>query len=307
MKTLKRFKIYWVVIWILSVSTLIYGLFFITNPQISGVHKTVANLSVQLGGAFFFALSAGYVFEKIRNAQGYSVLWLFSQEFRKAGILAFYSDRKNNSEKSLEEAFEKHRKGEVLLAGASLRLFLAPGLHFYYWARKLLEKKGNSIRAVFTSPEDNHELPLRSFIEEFNQAKSFPKDSPFNWKKKIDFSFDDFEKTFFKEHGIQAPPESKLRVINDLESTRAGIRELRGVAKSSGNSINHRESKYAPYCTVIIFPDRAFYTPNLLSSKVPVNMPTMVFHKSSEVYNRLVEYFEFLWWVSDPEGRTKNA
>jgi hypothetical protein len=306
MKPSTRFRIYWCVIWVLSLFALISGFVFITAPNISGFHRTFANLLAQLGGAFFFALTAGYIFERIRNAQGYSVLWLFSHEFRKAGVLAFYSDRKNNSEKALEEAFERQNEGEVLMAGASLRLFLASGHNFYYWTHKILNRKGISIRAISSNPDSNCELPIRSFIEEFNQDKSFPKDSTFDWKKERDFSFDEFVERFFKNHGTKAPPEEKLRVISDLEATRTGVRELKGVAKGAGNSIKHRESKSAPYCTVIIFPDRAFYTPNLLSSNVPANMPTLVFHRSSEIYEKLVEYFEFLWWVSDPEPKLRS-
>jgi hypothetical protein len=35
----------------------------------------------------------------------------------------------------------------------------------------------------------------------------------------------------------------------------------------------------------------------------------MVFHKSSEVYKKLVTHVKFMWWVSDPDPdvRLKNA
>ncbi len=64
------------------------------------------------------------------------------------------------------------------------------------------------------------------------------------------------------------------------------------------NRISHRESKSAPYCTVVIFPEKAFYTPNILSTDVPANLPMLVFHHSSDVYDKLKQYFEFLWWVN---------
>lgn len=301
MNIVSRFKIIWAVTWALSAFALISGLVIIRDPNISSTLQIYGNILVQAGGAFFFALTVGWAIDKLRDAEGYSVLWLFSQEFRKAGVISFYSDRKGHAEKSLEEAFEKHRGGEVLMTGASLRLFLAPGLHFYSSIHDMLKRKGSSqvtVRALSCRPENNKELPVRSFVEEFNQDRTFPKDSPFDWGKKIGFSFEEFEKEFFEKHGMMASV-TKCRVIHDLEATRAGVIALQGVAKGVGNIITHREFKFAPYCTVIIFPDKAFYTPNLLCSEVPVNMPMMVFHKSSDVYKKLVDYLEFLWWVTD--------
>jgi hypothetical protein len=302
MSTITKFRILWGIIWALSAFALATGLVFLQEPNLSNLQKNLASISVQLGGAFFFALTAGYIVEKIRSSEGYSVLWLFSQEFRKAGVSQFYSDRKGQSEKALEEAFNSHFEGEVLMAGASLRLFLATGQHFHDWTSKILSRKNVRVRAVFCSPEGNDELPLRSFIEEFNQDKNFPKDSPFDWSKKINFSFEEFKQDFYRD------PKNELRVINDLMATRRGITALKGLTKSIGSSIDHREIRSAPYCTVIIFPDKAFYTPNLLSEKSPVNMPTLVFHKTSEVYKRLKEYIEFLWWVnpSQPSIGKKN-
>jgi hypothetical protein len=58
---------------------------------------------------------------------------------------------------------------------------------------------------------------------------------------------------------------------------------------------------------VVIFPDRAFYTPNLLGCEVPINLPLIVFHSSSDVYRKLVDYVEFLWWVSKPEVEVESA
>lgn len=226
-----------------------------------------------------------------------------NKEFKKAGVLEFYSDRKDDAEKSLEKAFEKHEGGSVLMAGPSLRLFLAPGLHFYDWVGQMLKKHGSSqiiLKALSCSPLDNHELPIRSFVEEFNQDGSGPpKVYQIDWEKKIDFCFKKFEAAFFQNHGTN-PSKKRCRVIQDLTSTRIGVDALNGVAMASDNIVEHREFRSAPYCTVIIFPDRAYYTPNLLSTEIPVNMPMIVFHKTSHAYKKLVNYFECLWWVSNP-------
>jgi hypothetical protein len=295
-----------IVTWAVSGVVLISGLFFIRDPNISPVPQVYAALMVEAGGAFFFALSVGLVIDRLRDAEGYSVLWLFGQQFRRAGVLAFYSDREGDAEIALRQAFEKHHRGEVLMAGASLRLFLAPGHPFCSSMKAMLTRKGGApveVKALSCSPENSHELPVRSFVEEFNQDQSFPNESrPFDWKKRISFDFAEFERGFYQKHGIDAPSEEKLRVIGDLESTRQGVKELQGAAKSGGNHIVHREYNSAPYCTVIIFPDKAFYTPNLLCTEVPVNMPMIVFHRSSDAYAKLENYVRFLWWISDPEA-----
>jgi hypothetical protein len=307
-----RFKIILAVITALSASLLIIGLVFIMEPKISNLHRITFTIFIQLGGAFFFALTAGYISEKIKNVRGYSGLWLFSEEFRKSGVLNFYSDRYGNAEESLKEAFNKHRKGEVLMVGVSLRAFLVEGNPYHSSVKRMLERKGVSqitVKALICNPEGNCELPLRSFIEEFNQDKSFPKSKSvkWNWEKKIDFSFSDFEKSFFDEHGINAQPGDRSRAVNDSLSTRIGVAALKGNATAAGHFIEHREFNSAPYCTLIIFPEKAFYTPNILYTDSPANLPTIIFHKSSDVYKKLLTHFKFLWWVSNPESYFKDG
>lgn len=311
MKYETRFKTLKLVIWAVSACAFIGGLVFTTDRNLSPTYQLYANILLQAGGAFFFALTVGWVIDRVRDIEGYSVLWLFSQEFRKAGVLAFYADREGYAKQALEEAFEKHSGGEVLMAGASLRLFLGSGLHFYDSVSKILSRRGGSpitVRAVSSSPETNHELPLRSFVEEFNQDRSSPR-SPksFDWTRDIDFSFAEFEQQFFEKYGINTPSCQRARVVKDLDNVRGGVRALEGVAQSAGNFIKHRESRFAPYCTVIIFPDRAFYTPNLLGHVVPINFPLIVFHRSSDAYDKLVNYVEFLWWVSNPAVEAENV
>ncbi len=301
MASITRFKTIKYTVWAISGTFLITGLVLTTDPKIAPISQIYVTVLVQIGGAFFFALTVGWVIDRVRDMEGYTVLWLFSQEFRKAGVLSFFASRGFYAETALEHAFANHRKGEILMVGPSLRLFLAPGQHFYEPIRRVLTRKDLkiSVWAVSSCPERNHELPLRSFVEEFNQDGSFPKSEPFDWNKKLSFSFEQFEENFFDKHGLGAASQQRVRVIHDLEATRAGVRELQGIAKGAGNHIHHREFRFAPYCTLIIFPDRAFYTPNLLSSEVPVDMPLIVFHKSSDAYTKLRNHFEFIWWVSE--------
>lgn len=308
-----RFNYILVSIATLSVCFLVAGLVILTDSGISHWLKIIAAIFVQLGGAFFFALTAGYISEKIHNIKGYSGLWLFSEEFRKAGVLDFYSNRYGNAEISLRDSFNNHRKGEVLIAGVSLRVFFVEGQPFYSSVKKMLESEGSTgitVKALTCDPERNYELPFRSFIEEFNQDRSFPlkKSSRWDWGKLIDFSFDSFEGDFFKTHGIHALMENKVRIVRDLEATSLGIRVLQGIASNVKNSIEHRYFKSAPYCTVIIFPEKAFCTPNILYTDSPANFPMIVFHKSSDVYEKLTTYFRFLWWLNNPKsGSLKTA
>lgn len=274
------------------------------EEKISDQLKIFLTISIQIGGAFFFALTAGYVSEALQRARGYSNLWLFCQEFRKAGVVGFYADRDGDAKTELDETFKAHQKGEVLMAGASLRKFLASGQPHNSMIRELLTRKGVSVRAVFSSSKGNRELPVRSFIESFNRGKKSPKigGGTFDLEKKIDFSFDEFVETFDKKYG------DHTRVITDIKSVQAGSDELIDIAAEKGSAFAYRESKSAPYCTLIIFPEKAFYTPNLLCREEPVNMPMIVFHKSSDAYKKILQYFKFLWWVSpEPALRTKNV
>lgn len=269
--------------------------------------KIFLTLAIQMGGAFFFALTAGYVSDALQQAKGYHSGRMFEEENRKAGLLNFYADRDGGAKTDLDKAFEVQEEGEVLMIGASLRKFFASGQPHEKAVKKLLGRNGVSVRAVFSNPEGNRELPVRSFIEVFNRGAYSPKvgKGTFDMKEEIDFDFDDFVENFYKKYGVN---KSHTRTIDDLIAAKRGVEEdLSYVAEGAGSSIKHRLSNSAPYCTVIIFPDKAFYTPNLLSKKMPVNFPTLVFEKPSEVYERLVEYFEFQWWVSDPRWRSKDA
>ncbi len=225
---MNKFRVLKFSIWSVSAVSLVLGLVFAIDQQLTPTSRLLATILVQAGGAFFFALSVGWIIDKLRDKEGYSVLWLFSQEFRKAGMLDFYSNRDSQAVSALEEAFRRHKGGELLMAGASLRLFLAPGLHFYTPIKQMLEKRERKpfiVKAISCHPFLNKELPIRSFVEEFDQSGDFKKKTPFDWSKQIDFSFDQFHKDFFTLHGIDGSKEH-ARVTHDLASTRQGVMEL---------------------------------------------------------------------------------
>lgn len=154
------------------------------------------------------------------------------------------------------------------------------------------------VRALSCCPESNRELPIRSFVEEFGPDGSFPRTQPFDWTQPLMLCLDEFERQFFREHGMAASEDKQARAITDLRAVGGGVRELGGVAQMQGNRIEHRAVRYAPYCTTVIFPEKSFFTPNLLSPEVPVSFPMLVFGKNSDVHQKLLEYFEFQWWIS---------
>lgn len=280
---------------------MLVGFSVLSNPDLSKNTNVLATLFVQVGGAFFFSITVGWAIEKIRLIKGGSDIWLFSQEFQSSGLLGFYADRGGSAEAELEKEFANFKEGEILLVGASLRLFLGPGLRYYKSLDKIIKEKGpnkRTIKAVFCNPNSNKELPTRAFVEEFNQDGSTPKTGPFDWLSSKTISLNDFNSDFFEKYGLMTAPENRSRVVHDLESSRQGYRALKGYSAPS-NSIEGRLTNYAPYCTAVIFPNKVFFTPNLLSEKVPVNLPTLVFHKNSDTYQHLYSYFNFLWWSGE--------
>ncbi|MCP4303814.1 MAG: hypothetical protein GY788_02830 [bacterium] len=297
-----RARLFRLVAWAVAAFALVVGFLIALDDDLSFRSRLLATILTQSGGAVFFALTVGWAMKRVQDYEGYSVLWLFSQEFRKAGLTDFYSSRTAEAQKALEEAFEHHQGGEILMVGASLRLFLAPGLHFYKFVGDVLNRDGSSpiaIRAVSCDPDKNRELPFRSLAEEFlHESGDDNLDYDRRNPRKLDL--EEFCQEFADRFGLNGR-ERELRVVHDLRSTRVGVTELRKAIPVDGNTLEFREQPGAPYATIIIFPDRAFFTPNLLSATVPANMPTLVYHRSSEPYRRLREHFDILWWLSsDP-------
>jgi hypothetical protein len=88
------------------------------------------------------------------------------------------------------------------------------------------------------------------------------------------------------------PGEEDLIKI-DISNTIGNIRLLNQQVKSDIIEDSYYES--CPYCTLVIFPDKCYYSPNLLSPSVPVKLPMIIFKKNSHGYDILNEYFEYMW------------
>ena len=79
----------------------------------------------------------------------------------------------------------------------------------------------------------------------------------------------------------------------DIRSTTASIEKLN--TNFPNHPIQYGFYNQAPYCTCVLFKDRCYYSPNILSRDAPVRLPMIVFQKNSHGYKKLSEYFEYLW------------
>ncbi len=282
-----------------SLLLLIGGLVYSLQVNLTDMQRLIATIAAQLGGAFFFTLSVGWMVDWLKRRSGYSELWMLSREFSEAGLLKFYSSRNRESEEEIEAAFNAHVDGEIQIAGASLRLFLASNSRFHEPIRRLLAdpKRDANIRVIYCSPDGNNELPVRSFVEERASDGEWKVGGSSDWSK---LEYDMYHQFLNNFPQNTSHPSAQLRVITDLHSTRAGIRELNAKAMAR-SSITSGEYHHAPYFTMVMFPDKVFYTPNILSQRVPASLPLLVFHRRSEVYELLYDQFRFMWAVSTAE------
>ena len=55
-----------------------------------------------------------------------------------------------------------------------------------------------------------------------------------------------------------------------------------------------------------MFPDKCYFSPNLLSTDPPVRLPMVVFSAKSHGYKKLEEYFEYLWQNKKAVGANRE-
>lgn len=82
------------------------------------------------------------------------------------------------------------------------------------------------------------------------------------------------------------------QAIRDIQTTIASFSRL------GKSQIDHRIYTEAPYCTIVIFPDKCYFSPNILSSIAPVCLPVIIFKQESDGYERLKESFDCIWELS---------
>jgi len=303
------------IIWASSLSVLIvcYVLVLIHPGKIPLRLQIPLFCIAYVAAGLFFSITTSRIIQLIREQDAATILWNFSSNCSDAGLQKLYASRENDAKIELERRFSEHKKGDILLTGPSLRLFLAPGTYFYaviYNNINRYEKYGVNIRVVNADVERNVSLPIRAYVEEFNPSGEHPKGGhrkhfdweceTYDWIRSIHdikgFNLSEFHNQFYKNYGSKAKKRS--RCVSDLENVAIGISELNSKTEK-GDLIQARKSMCAPYFTAVIFPDICYYTPNMLNPKVPVNMPMLVFLGGGPVYDKILTHFKFLWWSGE--------
>jgi hypothetical protein len=260
-------------------------------------YQIISIIAVQVGAAFFFPLTVGTLVRKLEDKDVGHTLWRFHLESKKAALTDIYANRDMGA-KDLEDSFRNHSSRDILMSGPSLRLFLAHGFSFFDVIRDNIQRYEDHqirIKAVQSDPIENPSIPMRAFVEEFNPDGTHPsghRRQTFDWKGPCGFK--DFAKTFCDTYARKPPSDNACRMIADLELTKIGALHLNGM--TTNPCICLRRTICPPYCTAVIFPDKCYYTPNMLYADAPVNMPLFVFHRGGAPYERIMWHFQFLWW-----------
>lgn len=264
--------VFWLVVSIIALVVSVFlGMFIPDNTIVT----LLSILLSQAASSIFFPIIVGYFYDKLKEEQSGNAIWLVFREFSEGGIERVYKDREENSnpdnaQNRLREAFSSHKRGDVKLIGVSLRVFFNSTGPFYQAISKLVsgdELVGRiHFRALISHP-DSPEVKNRAEIE--------------------------------------TPRMHKNPLIkSDITLTTDNIEYLRRTFPET--ALEYGYYKQAPYCTLIIFPDKCFFSPNLLSTVVPVRLPMIIFKSGSHGYNVLNKYFDYLWDKQIPLNITED-
>jgi len=226
----------------------------------------VGILLSQVSASIFFPILVGYFYDRIKEQESGDAVWRVFKEFERGGILGVYRDRERNAdenaESNLKQAFVES-KGQIKLIGVTLRVFFHQNSAFYSEIYEIVKRppvpKKNlpKIKALVSHPQSN-EVKMRAEIESPNI--------------KLDKSL------------IVSEIEAFLRNVENLNSN---------VEKR--DAIEYGFFMSAPYCTAVIFEDKCYFSPNILSKVAPVKLPMIIFHSNSHGYKVISEYFDYLW------------
>lgn len=188
---------------------------------------------------------------------------LMVADLRAAGITRVYPHREltaspDNAETRLRNEFRSHQRGLVRMMGVSLRVFFNHLGPFYPDIETLFGDIGTGISLqALTSHPGSPEVRARGEIEEPGRARG------------------------------ETP-----QIVRDIESTAATVRSM---VITHGPQIELRQFEPAPYCTAVLFPHVAYFSPNLLAPAAPVRFPMILFDARSHGYDMLTLSFDHLW------------
>ncbi|SDE37693.1 hypothetical protein SAMN05216270_119113 [Glycomyces harbinensis] len=229
----------------------------------SGYTKTIGIALQSLGAAIIFPILVSFAYDRLRERLLGDEVWRLFAELSDAGIIRVYRDRefalgRDNAQTRLSEEFLSQKQGEILIMGSSLRVFFNPLGPFYRDIETILNSSNGNIEIkAIISRNDSPSIQDRIAVEQ-----------------------------------PTLPPDEKPQHDRDCDSTISAVRKI---ATSIGPNIALKRVMPAPYCTAVVFPGIAFYSPNMLSTEVPVRMPMILFRAGSHGYNMIKSQFEHLW------------
>ncbi|MFE9763495.1 hypothetical protein ACFYPC_02995 [Streptomyces sp. NPDC005808] len=229
-----------------------------------GMVWTIVSVTLQsLGSAVLFPILVSFAYDKLRERWLGDEVWRLFNELSDAGITRVYKDREfntnaDNAQTRLSEEFLSHQSGEIYIMGPTLRVFFNPLGPFYRDIERMLRNANGAVRMqALIEHSDSPAVRERTSIEEPNLA-----------------------------------PGQKPQTERDADST---IATVLNVCATTGSYITLRRFMPAPYCTVVIFPNVAFFSPNILAPEAPVRLPMILFRSGSHGYRMLKASFNYLW------------
>ncbi len=236
------------------------------NPSTSRIVLSI--LITTLGSSILFPVLVSFAYDRLRERWMGDEIWRIFTELADGGIIRVYRDREHsehadNAESRLKNEFNTFSSGELRMIGVSLRVFFNQMGVFYPEILTMLNRSKGAVKimALISSPE-SPEVKNRGLIE----SKS--KDSSYS-----------------------------AQIVRDIESTIVSVKNL---LTDAPQTVALREYLEAPYCTAIIFPDKCYFSPNILCPMAPVRLPMIVFRAGSLGYTRLKQSFDYIWSTSKP-------
>jgi hypothetical protein len=216
-----------------------------------------------IGAAVFFPVAVSFAYDRLREKWLGDEVWRLFGELADAGIARVYPDREyragqENGQRRLAEAFTATHEGEVRLMGPTLKAFFHTSSPLYSAIEQMLrDAKGAVTVRALIEREDSQAIRDRIEIEQPELA-----------------------------------PGEESQTKRDCDTTLASILTLERKLKCT---LKVRRYNQAPYCTAVLLPDLAFFSPNLLASEVPVRLPLLVFKAGWQGYRMIKSSFKWMW------------
>jgi hypothetical protein len=223
----------------------------------------VAILLTTFSSSIFFPILVGYFYEKAKEEESGEAIWEVFRDFSEAGITRVYRDREENQYPDnalvdLRNSFTNHHHGEIRIVGVSLRVFFNSTGPFY-----------EAIRKIAASTQTDPSVRILALISHPESPESL------------------------NRAAIETPSKGRAMIGDEIGLSVKSMENLRH--EFDGEPVQYGYYNEAPYCTAVIFPDKCYFSPNILSKEVPVRLPMIVFRSDSHACDVLRKYFDYLW------------